>query len=79
MVPWFLWCCANSLYARRSSHCTVPGGEARSITPYSENGWMLLPVMIGDWSVPMWASWIGLVVAGGLAFFGLRLAKRDAR
>ena len=32
------------------------------------------PVMIGDWSVPMWVSWIGLVVAGGLAFFGLRLA-----
>jgi hypothetical protein len=40
---------------------------------------MLLPVMIGDWAVPMWASWIGLVVAGGLAFFGLRLAERDAR
>jgi hypothetical protein len=39
-------------------------------------GW---PVMIGDWSVPMWASWIGLAVAGGLAFFGLRLAERDAR
>ena len=37
------------------------------------------PVMIGDWSVPMWASWIGLVVAGGLAFFGLRLTERDAR
>ena len=37
------------------------------------------PVMIGDWSVPMWASWIGLVVAGGLAFFGLRLAARDGR
>ena len=36
------------------------------------------PVMIGDWSVPMWASWIGLVIAGGLAFFGLRLAERDA-
>jgi hypothetical protein len=33
-------------------------------------GW---PVMIGDWSVPMWVSWIGVVVAGGLAFFGLRL------
>jgi hypothetical protein len=30
-------------------------------------------------SVPMWVSWIGLVVAGGLAFFGLRLAERDAR
>jgi hypothetical protein len=53
--------------------------EARSITLYSKDGWMLLPVMIGDWSVPMWASWIGLVVAGGLAFFGLRLAERDAR
>ena len=53
--------------------------EACSITLYSEDGWMLLPVMIGDWSVPMWASWIGLVVAGGLAFFGLRLAERDAR
>ena len=21
MVPCFLWCCANSMYARRSSHC----------------------------------------------------------
>lgn len=39
-------------------------------------GW---PVMIGDWSVPMWVSWIGLVVAGGLAFFGFKLAARDAR
>jgi hypothetical protein len=24
-------------------------------------------------------SWVGLVIAGGLAFFGLRLAARDAR
>jgi hypothetical protein len=23
-------------------------------------------VIIGDWSIPMWASWIALVVAGGL-------------
>jgi hypothetical protein len=38
-------------------------------------GW---PVVIGDWSVPIWVSWIGLVVAGGLAIFGLRLAARDA-
>jgi hypothetical protein len=28
------------------------------------------PVMIGGWSVPMWVSRIGLVVAGGLAFLG---------
>ena len=41
--------------------------------------YMSWPVMIGDWSVPMWVSWIGLVIAGGLAFFGLRLADADAR
>jgi hypothetical protein len=39
-------------------------------------GW---PVMIGGWSVPMWVSWIGLIVAGGLAIFGLTLAARHAR
>ncbi len=39
-------------------------------------GW---PIMIGGWSVPMWVSWIGLIVAGGLAIFGLTLAARDAR
>ncbi len=35
-------------------------------------GW---PVVIGSWSVPMWVSWIALVVAGGLAFFGLSVAR----
>ena len=33
-------------------------------------------VVIGDWSVPIWVSWVAFVVAGGLAFFGLRLAAR---
>jgi len=33
-------------------------------------------VIIGDWSIPMWASWIALVVAGGLALLGLRLNER---
>jgi hypothetical protein len=36
-------------------------------------GW---PAAIGGWSVPMWVSWIGLIVAGGLAFFGLRFGMR---
>jgi hypothetical protein len=36
-------------------------------------------VMIANWSVPMWVSWIGLVVAGGLALFGLRVAVKDER
>ena len=34
-------------------------------------GW---PAMIGGWTVPMWVSWIGLVVAGGLSYFGISLA-----
>ena len=36
-------------------------------------GW---PAVIGGWTVPMWLSWIGLVVAGGLSYFGIRLAMR---
>ena len=37
-------------------------------------GW---PVVIGSWTAPMWVSWIGLVVAGGLSYFGLSLATRS--
>ena len=36
-------------------------------------GWT---VVIGDWTVPMWVSWVGLVVAAGLSYFGLSLAAR---
>lgn len=36
-------------------------------------GW---PIVIGSWSIPMWVSWAGLVVAGGLAYFGLSTARR---
>jgi hypothetical protein len=35
-------------------------------------GW---PIVIADWTVPMWVSWIGLVVAGGLSYFGLSLTR----
>jgi hypothetical protein len=34
-------------------------------------------VVIGSWTAPMWLSWIAVVVAGGLSFFGLRLATRS--
>lgn len=34
-------------------------------------GWA---AVIGGWTVPMWVSWLGLVVAGGLAYFGISLA-----
>lgn len=36
-------------------------------------GW---PVVVGSWAAPMWVSWIGLVVAGALSYFGLSLAAR---
>jgi hypothetical protein len=37
-------------------------------------GWS---VIIDTWTVPMWVSWIGLVVAGGLGYYGARLAMRS--
>ena len=37
-------------------------------------GWS---IVIDSWTVPMWLSWVGLVVAGGLAYFGTRLATRS--
>jgi len=33
--------------------------------------------VIGSWTAPMWLSWIALVVAGGLSYFGLRLATHS--
>ena len=36
-------------------------------------GW---PIVIGSWTAPIWVSWIGFVVAGGLSYFGLSLATR---
>jgi uncharacterized membrane protein YecN with MAPEG domain len=35
------------------------------------------PVIIGDRSVPMSASWVALLVAGGLALLGLTRGPRD--
>ena len=37
-------------------------------------GW---PVVVGAWTAPMWLSWIGLVLAGGLSYFGLSLGTRS--
>jgi hypothetical protein len=35
------------------------------------------PVIIGDWSVPKWVSWVALIVAGGLALFGFRFTAEE--
>ena len=37
-------------------------------------GWS---IVIEAWTVPMWFSWIGFVVAGALSYFGTRLARRS--
>jgi hypothetical protein len=39
-------------------------------------GWS---AVIGGWSAPMWLSWVGIIVAGGLAYFGFSLARQSAR
>jgi hypothetical protein len=37
-------------------------------------GWS---IVIDNWTVPMWLSWIALVFAGGLSYFGLSLVSRS--
>jgi hypothetical protein len=37
-------------------------------------GWS---IVIDNWSIPIWISWIGFVVAGGLAYLGLRAVRRQ--
>jgi hypothetical protein len=39
-------------------------------------GWS---AVIGGWSVPMWMSWVALVVSGALTCFGFSLARQPAR
>jgi hypothetical protein len=36
-------------------------------------------VVIGDWTVPMWLSWAGVIATGALAYFGFRLANQASR
>ncbi len=37
------------------------------------NHWV---IVLGPWSVPLWLSWFGLVIAGGLSVWAFRLARR---
>ncbi len=32
-------------------------------------------VVLGGWTIPIWVSWVGLIIAGYLAFEGLRLSR----
>ena len=31
---------------------------------------------IGDWSIPMWFSWVAVILAGYLAYSGFKLGKK---
>ena len=37
-------------------------------------GWS---IVIESWSIPIWISWIGFIIASGLAYFGLRTVRRQ--
>ena len=37
------------------------------------------PIQLADYSVPVWASWIGLAIAGGLSLWALRLLRGTGR
>jgi hypothetical protein len=37
-------------------------------------GWQ---VALGGWTVPMWVSWVALLIAGYLAYEGLSLSRRS--
>jgi hypothetical protein len=39
-------------------------------------GW---PAQIGDLSIPLWASWLALIVSAALAYFGFRQNERPSR
>jgi len=39
------------------------------------NGWAFL---VGSWSVPMWASWLGTAVPAVLCLWAFRLASRPS-
>ena len=34
-------------------------------------GWS---IVIDGWTVPMWVSWVGLIISGGLSYYGVKLA-----
>jgi hypothetical protein len=37
-------------------------------------GW---PVTIGQTAIPVWASWVAFVIAGGLAWIGISAGRND--
>src|SRR5262245_7048440 len=61
--------CVRQIGESVSFHCVLRhiGFTRRSASklPAAAHFALEWTVMIGDWSIPMWVSWIALVVAGG--------------
>jgi hypothetical protein len=36
-------------------------------------GWS---IVVDGWTVPMWVSWVGLILTGALSYYGGKLAMR---
>jgi hypothetical protein len=36
-------------------------------------GWS---IVVDGWTIPMWVSWVGLIIAGALSYYGAKLAMR---
>lgn len=36
-------------------------------------GWS---IVVGGWTVPVWVSWVGFIIAGTLSYYGAKLAMR---
>jgi hypothetical protein len=53
---------------------TVFGGVALLHLLRVANGWI---AAIGPWTVPMWISWVGLLVPAALSVWAFRLASRE--
>jgi hypothetical protein len=36
-------------------------------------GWS---IVIDAWTVPLWLSWVGVIISGGLSYFGAKLSMQ---
>jgi hypothetical protein len=37
------------------------------------------PIQLAEYSMPLWASWVGLILAGALSIWAVRLLRVTAR
>ena len=58
------------------SYCLVSGGLFTLVTlAHLVRILYGMPITVDEYDVPMWVSWIGLVVPAGLAFWAFRMSS----